>query len=188
MKHLLIVVATNLAFAGFVLGQDLPTEIPKDDDPIWDKPFGEVSENEKNDNGEIYGNVINNWLKDKVNLRLATAEDYERTDEAFDEAFNVFSSSYEIGDFNGDGKDDLAVILVSKGRKKSFSFAIFNAPFDQTQKKSPSFYLENIGANYVIYNLDDEISLSSTSSDVAIKIKPVGGSYKADRYKTQSDW
>ncbi len=36
---------------------------------------------------------------------------------------------YAVGDFNGDGKEDFAVALINKDKRKSkFAIAVFNGP------------------------------------------------------------
>ncbi len=45
---------------------------------------------------------------------------------------------YAVGDFNGDGKEDFAVALINKHKRKSkFAIAVFNGPVGS--KSAPSF-------------------------------------------------
>ena len=110
--------------------------------------------------------VLREWLKTKTFLRPAVEEvDNSMFDEnaysekeKFKENFEgnmkflretVGENGYQYyvkGDFNKDGKEDFAVLLVDNRKKDVdadwFSLAIFNAPFKKG--KSPSYYEENL--------------------------------------------
>lgn len=60
-----------------------------------------------------------------------------------------------LSDFNRDGKDDFAVLLVNlkEKDKQGFAIAIFNAPFGN--KKSPNYFEDGygrLGRCYIVYN------------------------------------
>jgi hypothetical protein len=102
--------------------------------------------------------VLERWLKEKRNLRLAT--EYDWTDKENLEIWRKdwgkdFNPHYSIGDFNRDGKNDFAVLLVDlkNGEKQGFAIAIFNAPFGN--KKAPNYFEEgyaSLGRCYIVYN------------------------------------
>lgn len=102
--------------------------------------------------------VLVRWLKEKRDLRVATESDC--TDK---ESLGIwrkdwgkdFNPYYSIGDFNGDGKDDFAVLLVDlkNAEKQSFAIAIFNAPFGN--RRAPNYFEEGytrLGRSYIVYN------------------------------------
>lgn len=58
---------------------------------------------------------------------------------------------YSIGDFNGDGRKDFAVLLIVKGKDEA-ALAVFNAPF---RKAAPAYFerkFEKMGNMYIAYN------------------------------------
>ncbi|CAN5442512.1 hypothetical protein BH20ACI1_BH20ACI1_12880 [soil metagenome] len=125
--------------------------------------------------------VLQNWLKAKTFLRPAVEEiddsmfdensygNKEKFKEHFEGNMNMLRETvgkdgyqyYSKGDFNKDGKEDFAVLLVDNRLKDRvgdwFSLAIFNAPFKKG--KSPNYYEENlrgISNSYIIFS--DEFS------------------------------
>jgi len=102
--------------------------------------------------------VLERWLKEKRYLRLATESDcadkegLEIWRKDWGKDFNPY---YSIGDFNRDGKNDFAVLLVDlkKGEEHGFAIAIFNAPFGN--KKAPNYFeggYIDLGRCYIVYN------------------------------------
>jgi len=102
--------------------------------------------------------VLERWLKEKRDLRLATESDcadkegLEIWRKDWGKDFNPY---YSIGDFNRDGRNDFAVLLVDlkSGEKQGFAIAIFNAPFGN--KKAPNYFEEgyvSLGRCYIVYN------------------------------------
>jgi len=102
--------------------------------------------------------VLERWLKEKLHLRLATEADCtdgEYLDMLRKDWGKDFNPHYSIGDFNRDGKDDFAVLLVDmkKGQEQGFAIAIFNAPF--ANKKAPNYFEDgylDLGRCYIVYN------------------------------------
>ena len=115
--------------------------------------------------------ILQEWLKSKTHLRPA-AEEKDSTVYA-EEWKSIFEGNmkmlrdtvgenghqfYSVGDMNGDGKEDFAVLVVdnrqqSKDDIDRFGLAIFNAPFKVGQK--PSYYEDNlydIAACYIVYD------------------------------------
>jgi hypothetical protein len=118
--------------------------------------------------------VLERWLKEKRHLRLATEsdltdnEDLEIWRKDWGKDFNPY---YSIGDFNRDGKNDFAVLLVDlmNGENHGFAIAIFNAPF--TNKKAPNYFEDgytDLGRCYIVYNqmAKRRLYLGMSESDV----------------------
>src|SRR5262249_19711559 len=102
--------------------------------------------------------VLARWLKNQPGLRLATETDC--TDKESLEGYRKdwgkgFHPYYSIGDFNRDGKEDFAVLLIDlkKEEDHGFAIAIFNAPFDG--KTDPNYFERgyiDIGRCYIGFN------------------------------------
>jgi hypothetical protein len=115
--------------------------------------------------------VLQEWLKSKTHLRPA-AEEKDST--VYDEEWkSTFESNmkmlrdtvgenghqfYSVGDMNGDGKEDFAVLVVDSRKENEndadrFGLAIFNAPFKVGQE--PAYYEDNlydIAACYIVFD------------------------------------
>lgn len=76
--------------------------------------------------------VVEKWLAGKPGLRLATEADCVNESGLAairKEDDKNYQPYYAVGDFNGDGKQDLAVALINKRlRKDNFAIAIFHGP------------------------------------------------------------
>ncbi|MEO7674422.1 MAG: hypothetical protein ABIU09_10155 [Pyrinomonadaceae bacterium] len=74
--------------------------------------------------------VVEEWLAKKPNLRLATAADCLNKDGLAitrEQQGKDYNPYYAVGDFNRDKREDFAVALVDKRKKKNkFAVAIFN--------------------------------------------------------------
>lgn len=147
----------------------------------------EVVENKKKDVDYFehlqpeHKDVLQDWLKTKSFLRPGVEKiDNSMFDENAYEDKKNFKENYENnmkflretvgengyqyyvkGDFNKDGKEDFAVLLVDNRKKEGdndwFSLAIFNAPFKKG--KSPNYYEENLHGitnSYIVFS--DEFS------------------------------
>jgi hypothetical protein len=102
--------------------------------------------------------VLERWLKEKRYLRLATESDLTDKEDLgiwrkdWGKDFNPY---YSIGDFNRDGKNDFAVLLIDlkNAQEHKFAIAIFNAPF--ANKKGPNYFEDgyiDLGRCYIVYN------------------------------------
>ena len=87
--------------------------------------------------------AVEQWLMGKPNLRLALDGDYVyKSDLAADRAgFPDYHPYYRVEDFNGDKKDDFAIVLVNtQKRAAKFAIAVFNGPVGKDS--GPAFFRE----------------------------------------------
>ena len=87
--------------------------------------------------------AVQQWLMGKPNLRLALDGDYVyKSDLAADRAgFPDYHPYYRVEDFNGDKKDDFAIVLVNtQKRAAKFAIAVFNGPVGKDS--GPAFFRE----------------------------------------------
>ncbi len=88
--------------------------------------------------------VVKGWLARKPSLRLATVADCSNKEGLAitrKERGKGYHPYYAVGDFNGDRREDFAIALVNKSKKKNqFAVAIFNG---RVSKDSvPAFFEE----------------------------------------------
>ncbi len=84
---------------------------------------------------------------------------------------------YVAADFNKDGKQDFAFMLVKKvGKKNKFAVAIFNNTYNK-QKIMPAFYTESVSNGDLLFWMDGNLLLSPPSSDSGNIITPRGNTY-----------
>jgi len=84
--------------------------------------------------------VVERWLARRPDLRLATDADTNQDGlaQTCKEKGKNYHPYYAVGDFNGDGKEDFAVALINKHKRKwKFAIAVFNGPMGT--KRAPSF-------------------------------------------------
>lgn len=144
--------------------------------------------------------VLQEWLKSKTFLRPAVEEiDNSMFQEKYKDSFEgnmrflretVGENGYQYyskGDFNKDGKEDFAVLLVDNREDKEtetdkFALAIFNAPFKKGQ--SPNYFEENlygITNSYIVYDkiMEKHLYLGKLESDVyCATYYPKGKTYR----------
>jgi hypothetical protein len=128
--------------------------------------------------------VLENWLKQKPQLRLATAEDIDAEflgrlkDMSPESAASPF---YTVGDFNHDGEKDFAIGLVDKNRPGTLVLAVFNGPFGK--RSAPAFYDETMfemtDAFFVVADRKnrEELQIGIGSDTRTVLLKPKGKSY-----------
>ena len=128
--------------------------------------------------------VLEKWLKQKPNLKVATAEDLDPSlvqvvkDMFPDRADAPF---YAVGDFNDDGQKDFAVGLVIKDKPEGLALAVFNGPLGKTAGR-PAFYDEDgFGRGAPLFiSTDDrgrevlQVGLGTDTRTVLIKPKGKG--------------
>ena len=127
--------------------------------------------------------ILREWLKTKNHLRPGVEEidNYMFHEEAYEDKANFrkeFEGNikflretvgekgyqyYAVGDMNGDGKKDFAVLLVDTRKPGNdenpdeFALAIFNAPFKKGQR--PNYFedgLYGITNSYIVFDLMTE--------------------------------
>ncbi|HEX8609286.1 MAG TPA: hypothetical protein VF679_11655 [Pedobacter sp.] len=92
--------------------------------------------------------VIQRWLaklKSGTKWRVATERDcLEKEGMTAERAVNAnYHPYYTVGDFNGDGREDFAVVLIHElkpSKKFSFAIAVFNTSASMSFSKEPSFF------------------------------------------------
>ena len=91
-------------------------------------------------------NALEKWLSKQSSLRLATDADCECAEdiELMRNGYNGNAAAvrgyhpYQVsGDFNGDGQDDFAVVVVERGKTDSSKVVVFNGPLRSAA--TPSF-------------------------------------------------
>lgn len=98
--------------------------------------------------------VLKKWLAHRPWLRPATEDDCEDKGNLAlmrQRLGRTVHPYYSIGDFNRDGRNDFAVLLVVKG-KDEVALAVFNAPF---RNPKPAYFergFEKMGNMYVAYD------------------------------------
>ena len=139
-------------------------------------------------NGEInskYADVLQKWLATRPALRLATEEDYAKKSLDFvrQSEGTSFVPFYLAKDFNGDEKEDFAVILTTAKGRKAFAVAVFNAPFGK-QKRQPAFFTMAVERDDVLYFNPNtkRLLVGPYASDAGFALKPKGLTYKAERF------
>lgn len=134
--------------------------------------------------------VLQTWLASRPGWRPATKEDsYIGVNK---DAYDFIESQmrdlgrhpyYVEDDFNGDGHQDFAIILIRKiGRGYKYAVAIFNGPFGKTRKATPTFYSEQVGeGDWLFWMKGDEFGsrfiVGAPASDAGYIIRPRGRGY-----------
>lgn len=98
--------------------------------------------------------MLKRWLAKRTWLRPATEGDCtDKSNLALmrRELGKNVHPYYSVADFNGDGLDDFAVLLIVKGKDEA-ALAVFNAPF---RKAAPAYFergFEQMGNLYIAFN------------------------------------
>jgi hypothetical protein len=129
--------------------------------------------------------VVENWLKLRTDLRLATESDNTNKGGLAatrrDRGRN-YQPYYVVGDFNGDKREDFAIALVK--RKKSewpFVFAIFNGPTARAAK--PAFSVDaDLSDGGIFFNPQNpprefRLAFGTFESDNCVIVSPRRQSY-----------
>lgn len=128
--------------------------------------------------------ILQNWLASKSGWRPAV-ENYAYVGETREgreflkgEIQSMTNHPFYVAaDFNKDGKQDFATMLVRKvGKKNKFSLVIFNSTYNK-QKMTPAFYTESVSNGDLLFWMDGNLLLSPPSSDSGNIITPRGNTY-----------
>jgi hypothetical protein len=93
--------------------------------------------------------ALSSWLSQNPDLRLANAGDCDCADPVSDirsgragaPALSAYDPDLAVGDFNGDGQQDFAILVAGQRDAKAATLAIFNGPFDG-KPRPPAFVLK----------------------------------------------
>jgi hypothetical protein len=101
--------------------------------------------------------VLDSWLVQHPQFRLATDEDCDCAEDIKQVKAGAggqwdpvpdYHPYVTTGDFNGDGVEDFAVVVVERSKNaKNFALLVFNGPFQST-KKSPAFMESGLDLKY----------------------------------------
>jgi hypothetical protein len=90
------------------------------------------------------------------------------------------------GDFNGDGVEDFAVILIDRSKQeKNFALVLFNGPF-RSERQSPAFFQSGMDLKYygLVYGPPRpkpyRLLLGPFESDSGALLIPHGRGYRWD--------
>jgi hypothetical protein len=129
--------------------------------------------------------IVRGWLRREKGLRLAreidvaNRESLQRQREIGDKAYHPF---YAVGDFNGDHREDFAVMLVT-GRgpyqhTNAFAVAVFNGPFRRAGKISPSFLEEGLDNSHWLFSRQGGgLLVGPPETDSCFTLQPRGKGY-----------
>ncbi len=139
--------------------------------------------------------VLKGWLARHPGYRLATDEDCEcggdieqmRTGYGGETKPVPHYHPYTAtGDFNADGVEDFAVVLIDRSKKeKNFALAVFNGPFE-SETLSPAFFRSGMDLKYsgLFYGPPRpkpyRLLLGPFESDSGVLLIPHGRSYRLD--------
>ena len=101
--------------------------------------------------------VLENWLTHHSEYRIATDEDCDCADDIKQmkagsggvwKPVPDYHPYVATGDFNGDGVEDFAVILIDRTKQeKNFALIVFNGPF-KSETQSPAFMQSGMDLKY----------------------------------------
>jgi len=92
--------------------------------------------------------VLEKWIATNQSLRVATDEDCKCDDDiaamrrGYGGAWKAnpdFHPYYVVGDFNGDGQSDFAVVVIRGSTNHKRELAIFNGPFSPDATSRPAY-------------------------------------------------
>lgn len=125
--------------------------------------------------------AVERWLSGrKPTLRVATLSDNTNkiglaaTREQNGKSYHPY---YVVGDFNGDRKEDFAVVLINPSKRKGrFAVAIFNGPI--TRQSVPAYFEENWDlADGGLFEAEKGVVVGPFESDNCVILRPRGRRY-----------
>jgi len=139
----------------------------------------------------LHREVLQNWLASKPSWRPAIENDAyigstKEWREYLKNEIRTWGNHpfYVADDFNSDGNQDFAVILIKKaGRSYKYAVAIFNGSFSGNKKVAPTFYSERVvgGGDLLLWVKGDEFGnrfiVGPPASDSGTSITPRGRKY-----------
>src|SRR5713226_3157195 len=139
--------------------------------------------------------VLKGWLAQHPHYRLATDKDCDCAGDieqmktgygGLTKHVPDYHPYIATGDFNGDGVEDFAVVLVDRTkREKNFALVVFNGPF-QSETQSPAFMQSSMDLKYfgLFYGPPRpkpyRLLLGRFESDSGTLLIPHGRAYKWD--------
>ena len=137
--------------------------------------------------------VLESWLANHPEYRIATDEDCDCVDDIkqmragygrFQKPVPDYRPYTATGDFNGDGVEDFAVVLIDRSkREKNFALIVFNGPF-KSDTQSPAFFQSDMDLKYygLVYGPPRpkpyRLLLSQFESDSGVLLVPRGRGYR----------
>jgi len=134
-------------------------------------------------------NVLQSWLSKQPRLRLATDADCECPEDItlMRNGYNGIAAAvrdyhpYQVsGDFNGDGRDDFAVVVVEDGKADSSALVVFNGPLTSA---APSFLKplgRMVGDGLFFYARKNARLVVGRFESEGVLLEPRGKSYRLD--------
>jgi hypothetical protein len=136
--------------------------------------------------------ILQEWLSNKSGWRPATIDDALAGETKVGREFLMgeiqsnggnYQPYYAVADFNRDGNEDFAIIVINKSRGNTkLAVAIFNGPFGGNQNATPAFYSEKVsGGDWLFWATGDRFGnrllVGPPSSDASYAIRPRGRTY-----------
>jgi hypothetical protein len=139
--------------------------------------------------------VLKGWLAHHAEYRLATDEDCDCAGDieqmktgygGLMKPVRDYHPYVATGDFNGDGVEDFAVVVLDPSKKeKNFALAVFNGPFN-SETASPAFMQSGLDLKYTGLSYGPprpkpyRLLLGRFESDSGVLLIPHGRGYKVD--------
>jgi hypothetical protein len=137
--------------------------------------------------------ILQNWLAQHAEYRVATDEDCDCADDirqmkaGFGGAWKAVPDYHPYratGDFNGDGVEDFAVVVVGRSKQENnFALLVFNGPF-KSETDSPAFIKSGLELKYqgLFYGQPRpkpyRLSVGPFETDTGVFVIPHGRSYR----------